>query len=113
MDIWRRGAAVSGELIRLADTLEQRRRFRFAEQLRAAALSITNNIAEGSGSDSDVDFAHFINIARRSVCEVASTLLLLVQEGFIQREVADRTRHELEQQSRMLLVFRRTLRAAE
>ena len=45
LEIWQRGATVSSRLFRLADALEQRRLFRFAEQLRGATLSITNNIA--------------------------------------------------------------------
>ncbi len=58
--IWEGGAEISDPLFRLADRLEQRRLFRFAEQLRGATLSITNNIAEGSGSSSASDFAHFL-----------------------------------------------------
>jgi len=57
LEIWQRGAAISGKLFKLADKLDERRYYRFAEQLRAATLSITNNIAEGSGSVSDTDFA--------------------------------------------------------
>jgi hypothetical protein len=49
LDIWKRSALVSGPFLEIADTLEQRKKFRWAEQLRAATLSITNNIAEGSG----------------------------------------------------------------
>jgi len=45
LEIWRRGAKISGKLFQLADELEKRRLFRFAEQLRGATLSITNNIA--------------------------------------------------------------------
>ena len=50
--------------------------YRFSEQLRAAAMSITNNIAEGSASTSDKDFAQFLNIARRSVFECVNILIL-------------------------------------
>src|SRR4051812_11656788 len=70
LQIWKKGATLSAPLFQLADHLEQRKLYRFAEQLRAATLSITNNIAEGSGSNSDTDFANFLNIARRSVFEV-------------------------------------------
>jgi len=53
LEIWQRGAALSRPLFALADQLDERKRYRFAEQLRAATLSITNNIAEGSGSTSE------------------------------------------------------------
>jgi four helix bundle protein len=111
MEIWQRGAAVSTPLFGLADKLEQRRLHRFAEQLRAAVLSITNNIAEGSGSTSDAEFANFLNIARRSVFEVANMLLLFLQQGICAQAEVDSHLAELDQQSRMLLAFRRTLKS--
>jgi four helix bundle protein len=109
--IWKRGAAVSGPLFTLADGLERRRFYRFAEQLRGATLSITNNIAEGSGSVSDADFAHFLNIARRSLFEVANILMLLRQQSHFDESETGPLLAELEEQSRMILAFRRTLKS--
>ena len=67
MEVWQRAAELSMPLFDLAETLDARKYFRFGEQLRAATLSITNNMAEGSGSDSDDDFSNFLKFARRSV----------------------------------------------
>ena len=50
LEIWKRAAEFSSSLFQLADELDKQRLFRFAEQLRAAVLSIMNNIAEGSGA---------------------------------------------------------------
>ena len=107
LEIWKRAAGLSSVLFRLADQLDERRLFRFAEQLRAAVLSITNNIAEGSGSVSRADFANFLNTARRSTFEVANILFLLSQNGYIERTDIDSVIRELEQESRMLLAFMR------
>ena len=112
LQIWTRGAALSGRLFKLADDLEKQRLFRFAEQLRAATLSITNNIAEGSGSVSDADFANFLNTARRSVFEVANMLILLAREGYLKDTDITAVISELEEQSKMLLAFRRHLKAS-
>ncbi len=111
LEIWRRAAALSGPLFSLADELESKRCFRFAEQLRAATLSITNNIAEGSGSVSDVDFANFLNISRRSVFEVANMLILLAQHARLDRSQTPPLLEELEEQSRMTLSFIRKLKS--
>src|ERR671924_848365 len=97
LEIWQRGASVSGELFRVADKLEERRLFRFADQLRGAALSITNNIAEGSGSLSDADFANFLNMSRRSVFEVASILLILAKDHYLPTEKIQPLLSELEE----------------
>ena len=80
LDIWHRAISVGRRLCRVADRLEEQNKRRFAEQLRAAALSTSNNIAEGSGSVSNKDFANFINIARRWTLECASMLLFFKED---------------------------------
>jgi four helix bundle protein len=110
-DIWKKAASISGTLFQLADELDKKRFFRFAEQLRAATLSITNNIAEGSGSVSDADFANFLNTARRSVFEVANILILLMKDQRIDPINVNPLLKELEEESRMILAFRRTLKS--
>jgi four helix bundle protein len=110
-EIWKKAAGISGALFELADELDKKRFYRFAEQLRAATLSITNNIAEGSGSVSDADFANFLNTARRSVFEVANILILLVKDQRIDSNGVSPLLKELEEESRMILAFRRTLKS--
>ena len=99
-------------LFELADELDRRRKYRFAEQLRAATLSITNNIAEGSGSVSDIDFANFLNTARRSTFEVANVLILLGTNGYFEKSGWTEILPELEAESKMLLGFIRNLKAS-
>ena len=111
MQVWQRAADASGPLFKLSEALDERRFFRFAEQLRAATLSITNNIAEGSGSVSDADFANFLNTARRSVFEVANMLILFAREGYLQEAETAPLLTELSEQSRMLCSFRRGLKS--
>ena|SRR5205823_1203334 len=109
LEVWKHAAQLSTELFRMSDELEHMRRFRFAEQLRAATLSITNNIAEGSGSTSKVDFAHFLNMARRSTFEVANIVFLLGNHPALSAFDLTKALSDLEQESRMLLAFIRTL----
>jgi len=46
-------------LFDLADDLEKKRLFKFAEQLRGSGMSMSNNISEGSGSTSKKEFKQF------------------------------------------------------
>jgi four helix bundle protein len=108
LEIWQRGADVGQALFDVAEELDSRKAYRWAEQLRSAALSITNNIAEGSGSYSKTEFAQFLNFARRSTFECANILLQLIPrlEGRIPLEPLLK---ELEEISRMIHAFRKTL----
>jgi four helix bundle protein len=83
LEIWKDGIELSVQLFEIADLADEKRFFKFAEQLRAAGMSITNNIAEGSGSFSDKEFANFLNISRRSLFECANILYLFELKNII------------------------------
>jgi four helix bundle protein len=74
-------------------------------------LSITNNIAEGSGSASDIDFANFLNTAGRSVFEVANMLLLLNRQNYLPSGDIAPLLDNLAEESRMIHAFRRSLKS--
>jgi four helix bundle protein len=80
LKIWQSAVEIADGLFDIADRLDTQRLYRFAEQLRAAGMSMSNNIAEGSGSDSKREFKNFLNIARRSTFENANSLFLLQKE---------------------------------
>ncbi len=109
MEIWQRALDVSMPVFDISDSLEDRKKYRFAEQLRAAMLSVSNNMAEGSGSTSDADFANFLNIARRSIFEVASMLLVFHHRGILV-ERPSVILSELVELSKMTYAFRNTLK---
>lgn len=50
--------------------------FGLTSQLRRASASIPTNFAEGCGSNSEKEFARYLNIALASCCEVEYLLLL-------------------------------------
>jgi len=64
--------------------------FCLTSQLRRASVSISSNIAEGSGRNSDADFAHFLEIAYGSLMEVVSQLFIALDEEYLAQDVFDR-----------------------
>lgn len=87
LDIWKKAIEITDTLLDVAEELEKRKLFRFADQLRGAALSMSNNIAERSGSNSSKEFNLFLNIARRSAFENANMLILFERRGYISHEL--------------------------
>lgn len=60
--------------------------FGFRDQIRRAAVSISNNIAEGFDRRTDADFARFVYIAIGSCSEVKSMLYLAARLNYIGKE---------------------------
>lgn len=85
LEIWKTAADIAVDLDLIASTLEEKRLYRYADQLRGAALSISNNIAEGSGSDSVADFRRFLSYAKKSSFECASMLCVFVRRAICPR----------------------------
>jgi len=76
LEIWQLAKDLAVSFHKIANKLEYKKLFRYAEQIRAAGLSLSNNIAEGSGSIHDKEFNQFLNIAKRSLFEDVSMLLV-------------------------------------
>lgn len=109
LQIWREACRIGDELDSIADGLESSGKRRYAEQLRAAALSVSNNIAEGSGSVSVKEFKNFLNIARRSVAENANIVHFLRRKTVLSSPDAERLLDGLDILSAKILSFSRSL----
>jgi len=110
LEIWQRAVEVARKLFRLADALEKRKLYRFADQIRGAGLSMPNNIAEGSGSTSKKEFIQFLNITRRSTFENASMVIIFEKENLISERERDEILQALDELCRMITAFSRSLK---
>jgi four helix bundle protein len=110
LEIWQLAIEIADELFDLADELEKKKLFRFAEQLRAAGMSMSNNIAEGSGSSSNKEFKQFLNVARRSTFENANILILLHRRNLITDESLERLLDKLDHLCRKITNFQGSMK---
>ncbi|WP_297085914.1 four helix bundle protein [uncultured Draconibacterium sp.] len=113
LDIWKEAIGLNDELYDLAEILEQAKHFRAAEQLRAASLSISNNIAEGAGSFSDKDFANFLKFARRSVFETVNIVYVTYRRKFITEDELNKKLDDMDKLSRKITNFRKKILGPE
>ncbi len=108
LDIWKKAIKIGDQLYDIADDLENENKYRFAEQLRGSALSVSNNIAEGSGG-SDREFERYLNIARSSVYELANMLKLFLIRGYVDETDSNELLDQLDHLSRQITNFKKKL----
>jgi four helix bundle protein len=73
-------------------------------------MSMSNNIAEGSGSSSKKEFIQFLNVARRSTFENANILILLEMRKLITKDILNRLLDQLDKLCRQITNFQKTLK---
>jgi four helix bundle protein len=109
LQIWNSACDLAVDFHSIASGLDRRRLYRYAEQLRAAGLSLPNNIAEGSGSTHKQEFIQFLNIARRSLFEDASMLLVFERLELLKESETDQLLWDCDTLSRGITNFSRSL----
>ncbi len=110
LEIWQDSIALGDLLYDVADIADNKKLYRFAEQLRGASMSISNNIAEGSGSFSVKEFSNFLNYARRSVFECANILFIFRRRELISEDAKNDLYSKLLVLSKRITTFRRSLK---
>lgn len=105
LEIWQLSIKIADKLFDIADDLEQRKLFRFAEQIRGTGMSMSNNIAEGPGSRSKKVFINYLEYARRSTFENANILILMNRRKLVSEEIKE----ELDELCRKITNFQKSL----
>ena len=87
--------------------------FRFVQQIRAAAGSIMDNIAEGFERGGNKEFLNFLYIAKGSCGEVRSQLIRANDVGYLTKEEYNELYTECRKLSAGIMNFIKELRASE
>lgn len=110
LEIWKLAIGIADNLFDIADDLEQKRLYRFADQLRGAGMSMSNNIAEGSGSRSNKVFIQYLEYARNSTFENANILILMNRRGLVSASDKEEISEELDKLCRKITNFQKSLK---
>src|SRR6478609_2425417 len=82
LKVWQNARAMNRMVYRLTKAFPKEEMFAMTSQIRRASTSVSSNISEGSGRNSDKDFAHFLEQAYGSLMELASVFFLGLDEGY-------------------------------
>ena len=83
LDIWQLSRILYQRISKLSEYLRKKHEYRFAEQIKSAAGSIMDNIAEGFERSSRLEFLNSLSIAKGECGEVKSQLYRCFDDGYI------------------------------
>jgi four helix bundle protein len=86
LEVWQKSMALVTKVYRLTNGYPKQELFGLVNQMRKCAVSIPSNIAEGSARRSKREFRQFLIIARGSLAELETQILISSNLGFIQSD---------------------------
>lgn len=89
LEVWQDARKLVIGVYQCSRSFPKDERFGLTSQVTRAAVSVANNLAEGSGRSSLKDQAHFSNQAHASLMETASDLIIATDLGFSSSDSTD------------------------
>lgn len=83
LECWNEARALVNLVFGACETGKLSKDFGTSDQIRRAALSVMNNIAEGHGRHSRKEFIRFLDIAQSSSLEVKSISYILSDQNYV------------------------------
>ena len=103
--VWQKGISLVDEIYEITKKFPKDEIWGLTSQMRRAAVSIPSNIAEGSQRTSQKEFGNFILIAKGSLAELCTQLLIAKNRAYISSETFDHISEKIMEIDKMLRSF--------
>ncbi|WP_425407728.1 four helix bundle protein [Hyphococcus sp.] len=111
LDVWKMSIDLAETIYRASGAWPKEERFGLTQQIRRAAASISANIAEGAARNGTREFLHFLGIAKGSLAETRTFLVLAERLDYLDAAAAQALILKAEDISRMLAGLTKSLQA--
>lgn len=110
LKVWQLSRNLVKEIYEITSEFPSTEKYGLISQLRRCAVSIPANIAEGSGRNTDKDFAQFLNISLGSSYELETLLILVYDVDLITTERLENLSPKISEIQKMTFGLIKTLR---
>lgn len=110
LDIWKLSINYAKTIYKVTDTFPKSEIYGLTNQLRRAAVSISANIAEGSGASTVNDRLHYLDIAVKSALETTSEIQIALELNYLNEEVRNQLYEKTEKIIRKIRSYKSFLR---
>lgn len=89
LDVWKKSIEMVDSVYDATDSFPQNERYALAQQINRCAVSVPSNIAEGHERNSTKEFIQFLGIARASLAELETQVIISQNRSYISAENAE------------------------
>lgn len=89
LEVWQEAKRLSVDIYRATPHLPYVERATLGDQMRRAAVSVASNIAEGAGRSTDKQCVQYLRIARGSLQELQTQLMIAGELGLLPPAVVE------------------------
>ena len=99
--IWKKSMELVKKVYELTNTFPEIEKYGLLYQTRRAAISIPSNIAEGQARNSTKEFVRFLSIARGSLAELDTQIILARELNYLCHEHYESLQVKIDELQRM------------
>ena len=110
LKVWQLSRDLVKEIYEVTAEFPSSEKYGLVSQLRRCTVSVPTNIAEGSGRNTDKDFAHFLNISLGSAYELETLLILSFDVNLISEDMLNKFSTKISEIQKMTFGLIKTLR---
>jgi len=81
--VWQKAIAMVTDIYRTTQNFPRHETYGLTSQIRRSAVSVASNIAEGQGRLSRREFRHFLGMARGSLLEMETQVVITENLGYL------------------------------
>ena len=111
LTVWRKSMGLAAEVYKLTRMMPKQEEYRLSGQMIRAAASIPANLAEGHGRGTRKDYANFVSIAKGSLAELETFLLLAKHLELAPTDRCEAALSQAEEVGKMLTALRASLKS--
>ncbi|MBK7107294.1 MAG: four helix bundle protein [Ignavibacteriae bacterium] len=108
--VWQKARFLVKDIYNLVSNFPIDEKFGLTSQIKRAVISISSNIAEGAGRDSDKDFIRFLDMANGSAFELETQLYLAFDLNFINKTDLENILGQVIEIEKLIYGFRNKLK---
>ena len=105
LEIWQLARKLYQKISKLAETIRSNHDYRFADQIKAAAGSIMDNIAEGFERNSRLEFLNSLTISKGESGELKSQLYRAIDDDYLNKIEFDELYEDTDKVSKKIANF--------